>query len=110
MQSIREVDIYGNVSYKLDGKFHREDGPAVERANGGKSWFLNGKRHREDGPAIEFADGDKSWYLHGKHCKSTYASGEVVVEKQNSFEVEYLEELENGQTFIQDEDLTDMGR
>ena len=31
--------------------------------NGTKRWFLNGKRHREDGPAIEFADGNKYWYL-----------------------------------------------
>ena len=34
--------------------------------NGSKSWWLNGKRHREDGPAIEWADGDKSWWLNGK--------------------------------------------
>ena len=31
--------------------------------NGDKHWFLNGKLHREDGPAIERADGSKSWYL-----------------------------------------------
>ena len=30
---------------------------------GTKSWFLNGELHREDGPAIEYADGSKSWYL-----------------------------------------------
>jgi len=29
-------------------------------------WYLNGKRHREDGPAIEYADGSKSWYLNDK--------------------------------------------
>ena len=45
---------------------HREDGPAVERANGYKEWYLNGKFHREDGPAIEWADGYKEWYLNGK--------------------------------------------
>ena len=27
---------------------------------------INGKRHREDGPALEFADGTKEWYLNGK--------------------------------------------
>ena len=31
--------------------------------NGDKHWCLNGKLHREDGPAIERADGSKSWYL-----------------------------------------------
>jgi hypothetical protein len=24
-------------------------------------WFLNGKRHREDGPAVECSNGDKEW-------------------------------------------------
>ena len=31
-----------------------------------KAWFLNGKLHREDGPAIEWADGTKVWYLNGE--------------------------------------------
>ena len=46
---------------------HREDGPAIEFADGSKEWYLNGKRHREDGPAIENADGYKHWYLNGKN-------------------------------------------
>ena len=33
---------------------------------GDKSWYLNGKLHREDGPAIEYANGTKYWYLNGK--------------------------------------------
>ena len=46
--------------------------------DGSKYWWLNGKLHREDGPAIEGADGDKSWYLNGKlhreekHKRITY--------------------------------------
>ena len=35
-------------------------------ADGAKQWFLNGKFHREDGPAIEWSGGTKSWYLNGK--------------------------------------------
>ena len=35
-------------------------------ADGSKSWYLNGKLHREDGPAVESADGDKYWWLNGK--------------------------------------------
>jgi antitoxin component YwqK of YwqJK toxin-antitoxin module len=50
----------------LNGKPHREDGPAVEYADGTKFWYLNGKFHREDGPAIEWDGGTKSWYLNGK--------------------------------------------
>jgi hypothetical protein len=34
--------------------------------DGDKFWYLNGKRHREDGPAVKYADGDKSWYLNDK--------------------------------------------
>lgn len=33
---------------------------------GDKLWYLNGKRHRENGPAIEWNIGDKWWYLNGK--------------------------------------------
>ena len=33
---------------------------------GKKCWWLNGKLHREDGPAMEWADGDKFWWLNGK--------------------------------------------
>ena len=59
-------DADGGKMWYINDKRHREDGPAVEYANGDKSWFINGKLHREDGPAIEYACGDKSWYLNGK--------------------------------------------
>lgn len=75
-------------AYYLNGKLHREDGPALELLNGTKSWFSlgqlhrkgapavvkpdgqrcwyeNGKLHREDGPAITKADGTKKWYRRG---------------------------------------------
>ena len=55
----------GNKYWYLDGKRHREDGPAIEWANGDKYWYLKGKRHREDGPALEYVNGDKAWYLNG---------------------------------------------
>ena len=61
------VKVYEDrTEWFLNGKYHREDGPAVEYANGSKVWYLNGKRHREDGPAIEYLGGHKVWYLHGK--------------------------------------------
>ena len=43
----------GNTFWRLDGKRHREDGPAIEGPNGGKSWWVNGQLHREYGPANE---------------------------------------------------------
>ena len=56
----------GEKRWYLHGKFHREDGPAIEYPSGEKWWFLNGKRHREDGPAIEYPDGQKCWFLNSE--------------------------------------------
>jgi hypothetical protein len=61
-----KVDENKTKRWYLKGKPHREDGPAVEWANGTKYWCLNGKLHREDGPAAEWADGTKLWYLNDK--------------------------------------------
>jgi len=76
-----EEDDEGNKSWYLNGKRHREDGPAVEGTDGSKFWWLNGKKHREDGPAEEYADGDKFWWLNGKQHREDgpaveYADGE----------------------------------
>ena len=81
-----EVDYNGTKTWVLKGKYHREDGPAIEHANGTKWWFLKGKYHREDGPAIEFADGRKWWFLNGTQLSEevhTYYSvrmGEFLLE------------------------------
>jgi hypothetical protein len=56
----------GNKWWFLNGKVHRENAPAVIRANGDKEWFLHGKRHRDVSPAVEYADGVKSWWVNGK--------------------------------------------
>ena len=39
--------------WKVNGKLHREDGPAVEYITGKKHWVCCGVLHREDGPAVE---------------------------------------------------------
>ena len=57
------VDEHGTRYWRLNGRLHRTDGPAVEKADGSKAWYLNGKRHRVDGPAIEEARGAKAWLL-----------------------------------------------
>ena len=63
--TVRVYDI-GNKYWYLNDNLHREDGPAIEFADGSKAWYLNGELHREDGPAFEYADGYKSWYLNNK--------------------------------------------
>ena len=64
-QPTMTVDKYGTKRWQLNGKLHREDGPAFEGEDGNKEWYLHGKCHREVGPAIEYANGNKAWYLHG---------------------------------------------
>jgi len=60
----------GTKEWRLDGKLHRTDGPAIEWADGSKEWRLNGNFHRTDGPAIEWinrtAGVAKKWFLNGK--------------------------------------------
>jgi hypothetical protein len=67
----------GTKEWYLNDKFHREDGPAIEYASGTKKWYLNGERHREDGPAIEGSNGTKEWYLNGE-CMSEKAFNEKM--------------------------------
>lgn len=45
----------------INGKKHRNDGPAVIYADGGEEWLLNGEFHRDNGPAINYVNGDHSW-------------------------------------------------
>jgi hypothetical protein len=60
------IDKYEVKRWILNGKLHREDGPALEYCEGIKAWYINGKRHRTDGPAIERTDGSIEWWLDNK--------------------------------------------
>ena len=71
----------GDKYWYMNGKLHREDGPAIEYANGSKYWHMNGKLHRTDGPAIEYSNGSKLWYINGK--KYTEQSFNEYINKQN---------------------------
>jgi hypothetical protein len=88
----------GTKKWYLNDKLHREDGPAVEYSNGTKYWYLNDKLHREDGPAIEWAIGTKSWWLHGKevteaeHKRLTTKEPAITIEGK-AFTVAELKEL-----------------
>lgn len=60
------TDKNGNKEWRLNGKLHRTDGPAMERPDGTCWWYHHGNLHRLDGPAVEYANGDKRWYKHSK--------------------------------------------
>jgi len=64
---LREYYEIGDREWQCtNGQRHREDGPAVEYADGSRAWFLHGQLHRETGPALEYTNSDCFWYLNGR--------------------------------------------
>jgi antitoxin component YwqK of YwqJK toxin-antitoxin module len=88
----------GNIHYEayyLNGKPHREDGPAFigYYQNGNiyyKSYYLNGRYHREDGPAYIEYDyygnvRSKEYYLNGDHLSEQEWFNELSIENKVRF-------------------------
>ena len=75
--------VNGYKAWYINGHLHREDGPAREYADGYKEWWVNGKYHRTDGPAVEYSDGDKSWYLNGKRYTEEKYKKEISKRKNS---------------------------
>ena len=68
--------IRGDLSLKKEIWFYSDEGY--------KGWWLNGKRHREDGPAIEYNDGTKYFYLNEKyHTEEDYWKALEEYKKRN---------------------------
>ena len=82
-----KVDKNGTKEWYLNGKRHREDGPAYISESGNKQWYLNGKLHREDGPAAEWEDGTKQWFLNDKQ----YSEKEFLKQTQPAKELTIAE-------------------
>jgi hypothetical protein len=65
-QPTLEIDKLGYKHWFLNGEFHREDGPAIESADGThKEWMIKGIEHRIDGPAVILENGYVEWYING---------------------------------------------
>ena len=101
-EPVCKTNKYGDKFWYLNGKWHREDGPARQYwyENGQKKyeiWYLdNNKWHREDGPARQgwYENGNKKyeqWWLNGKE----YTRAEWIKElyKINPTEARKQEEL-----------------
>ena len=68
-----------------------------EIVNGDKYWYINGKFHREDGPAADYADGFKSGWLNDiqqseeeftkKAKKKKFTASEIASLKSYGIEV-----------------------
>lgn len=101
---ILEINADGIKEWTLNGKYHREDGPAIERPSGYKAWCINGKLHREGGgPSVEYPNGAKLWHFNGKRhrldgpavkspdgAKLWYIDGNLIY--SNEFLLEYYHE------------------
>ena len=61
------TDIHGIRQWRLNGRWHRLDGPAyVNTVIGLQQWYVDGLRHRYDGPAVIWSDGAQRWYVNGQ--------------------------------------------
>ena len=98
-QSVCEITPEGAKVWKNSaGQYHRENGPAVEEADGTKWWYFNGQRHRVDGPAIEWADGTKKWWFNGQ----LHRTDGPAIEDANGSKQWYF----NGQRLSEEEIVT----
>lgn len=80
---------FGSTHWYLDGKRHREDGPAVEYVNGHREWYIDGKKHRLDGPAVIGCKGKyREWWVNGEEIARQGVDGTSLTVVING--VEYL--------------------
>lgn len=68
-QPVLEIGRWGEKRWLLNGKLHRDDGPAIEWKDGAE-WFRHGEHHRTDGPAVDRSD-RRCWYIDGEFLSET---------------------------------------
>ena len=77
---------YIRIRYSLEGRLHREDGPALIQSTGDLFWYQNNKFHREDGPAAIWMDGTKRYYINDQLHR---VAGPAIIQSNGS-KVYYL--------------------
>jgi hypothetical protein len=60
------TDQDGTTHWKLNGQYHREDGPAMVIEDGTQFWFRYGQLHRLDGPAVLWPEGSYEYHVYGQ--------------------------------------------
>ena len=66
------------------GMLHCEGVPAVVHPCGTKFWLQHDLLHREDGPAVERANGYKEWYLYGvSYPEAVYLAKITAIKSKN---------------------------
>ena len=61
----------GTKEWRVNGQYHRLDGPAREWTSGTKFWYQNGQLHRLDGPAMEYHNGTTEYWINGQQLTKT---------------------------------------
>jgi len=56
----------GLQEWFINNKYHNESGPAKFYNLNAYEWWLNGVRHRDDGPAVVSQHAEE-WFQHGRH-------------------------------------------
>jgi hypothetical protein len=57
------VNVDGSMEWTVNGKRHRENGPAIVRPNGAREYWLNGHMHRVEAPAYFGPYGATRWMI-----------------------------------------------
>ena len=82
--------IYKEISWKDYLKLQDQTGAyLILWSSGIKQWVVNDLCHREDGPAVEGANGAKFWYIHGKKYE-TEEEWEVALYELKAKEIKDL--------------------
>ena len=99
---MQNITLEDRVEYRLEGKLHRVEGPAVEWADGAREWWENGQRHRVGGPAVEWADGSRSWWENGVQIPEPTLEREFEEEirKTEAEDLIYKTPLEPGSKYL----------
>ena len=85
---IMTINTLGAEVWTFNGKYHKEDGPAITWKDGSTFWYKDGNRHREDGPAIIMANGTKEWWIDGKHITQEEFNKKANLSKEEDFKIE----------------------
>ena len=85
--------LFDSIRFYKNNKLHNKNGPAIICNDEYKVWCINGLYHREDGPAVEYANGVKQWrYKDEFYGENNYFTIESWKEKVE--ELKHEEELE----------------
>ena len=68
-----ENDWKSKFYFNLKDQIHRIGKPAIEYSNGTKIWKINGKYHRNDGPAYEGININEYYFHNRKYYEKEFA-------------------------------------